>query len=165
MKRHKVRLSVEFGEGAGESTPVRTEVDFDSLLGPRGGLVDPHTLVVRRRLAGRTRAYPVQFSESLYYGNSGWIAWLVDRRGQGGEWWLEFAPRKGDGELAKAPPRPQVGVGDQIYRNGRRWQPLDVPGFHPFPIAADWDGDGRIDLLSTSHHTNNLGMLWAGVFF
>ncbi|HCK55083.1 MAG TPA: hypothetical protein DIC23_17835, partial [Planctomycetaceae bacterium] len=75
----RVELEIKFDQRAGNSTPVRVNLDFDSLL-PHGvsGLIDPHTIVVKRRLRGRTRTYNVRFAENLYYKNQGWVAWLVD---------------------------------------------------------------------------------------
>ena len=69
----RAELKVEFDQRAGKSTPVRMDVDFDALL-PSGksGLIDPHTIVVKRRLGGKTRTYNVRFSKDLYYKNQGW---------------------------------------------------------------------------------------------
>jgi len=72
-RKQRVELDIEFDERAEKSTPVRVNVDFDALL-PRGvsGLIDPHTIVVKRRLRGKTRTYNARFAENLYYKNQGW---------------------------------------------------------------------------------------------
>jgi VCBS repeat protein len=89
----------------------------------------------------------------------------VDDPGAGGEWSLVFGERGSDGELAPFPEHiPPVGVGDELLLNNVRWTPMRVPGMHPYPLAVDWDGDGRMDILSTSHYTNALDMPQAGVF-
>jgi hypothetical protein len=107
----------------------------------------------------------VQFDERLYTDNQGWVAWRVDEPQAGGEWWLEVKLRAADGLLAKAPYRPMVGVGDELFYNGDRWHPIGVPGMHQFPIPVDWNGDGRIDIISSSHYSNTQGMPWAGIFY
>jgi hypothetical protein len=162
-----IDLSVEFDPRGGRFTPVRAELDFGPPLKRHGadGLVDPHTLIIRRRVNGRERRYPVQFDERLYYGNRGWVAWLADDPEAGGEWRLSFSARGADGTMAPAPYRPMVGVGDEVYYNGPRWRPIAAPGMHTIPLAVDWDGDGRVDVISTSHYSNAQGMPWAGVFF
>ena len=156
--RYHVALQIAFDSRAGATSPVQVEPDF-------GRLIDPHTLVAKRRIDGRERAYPVQFDERLYYQANGWVAWLVDDPGAGGDWWLEASPRAADGSLAPAPYLPPVGVGDELHYNGDRWQPIAAPGRHAMPLAVDWDGDGLIDILCASHHANTIGMPWGGVFF
>jgi len=163
----RLNFTVSFDARCGTSTPVKKEIDFDPFLRQSKiqGLIDPHTIVVKRRVSGKIKTYPVQVDERLYYGNRGWIAWRADQPQAGGEWWCEFAIRAADGLLAPAPYRPMVGVGDEIFYNGPRWRPISVPGMHQIPIAVDWNGDGLIDLISTSHYSNAQGMPWAGVFF
>ena len=91
-KQFLVNLTIVFDKRAGSSTPVQVDVDFDKVLGQRrdARLIDPHSLLVKRRLRGRMRRYPVQFLEKLYYGNRGWVAWLVDEPQAGGEWLWNF---------------------------------------------------------------------------
>ena len=163
--RCEIPLEIAFDSRAGATTPVRVELDF-------GRMIDPHTLVARRRVDGRERTYPVQdctyavqFDERLYYQPQGWVAWLVDDPAAGGDWRLEAAPRTADGGLAPAPYLPLVGVGDEIHYNGDRWQPIAAPGRHAMPLTVDWDGDGLVDILCASHHANGVGMPWGGVFF
>ena len=164
--RRRVNLDIRFHPKAGVSTPVQVDLDFDALLGQSEGerLIDPHTIVVKRQMGGGEREYPVQFLESLYYENKGWVAWRVDEPRAGGEWWMEFSLRDTSGDLAAAPYKPMVGVGDELHYNGERWQPLAVPGRHHNPIAVDWTGDGRIDILSNSAHTDSIGMPRGGIF-
>lgn len=165
--RFTIDVAIEFDRSAGQSTPAQVHLDFDRLLGTAvsKGLIDPHTIIVRRRLDGKERRYSVQFEETLYYRNQGWVAWLVDNPQAGGQWSLEFGLRAQNGRLAKAPYKPLVGVGDEIHYNGRRWHPINVPGMHTYPIAVDWDGDGLIDILSSSHYANTYAMPSSGVFF
>ncbi len=159
-------MRVEFDSRAGSSTPVQVDVDFDHLLGQSADarLIDPHSIVVKRQSPDGERTYPVQFLETLYYRNQGWVAWLVDDPHNGGDWSIEFALRAGNGDLAPAPHKPMIGVGDELHYNGERWQPIAVPGRHTTPIAVDWTGDGRIDLLSSSTHTDSIGMPRGGIF-
>ena len=65
---YRAELTIEFDAQAGKSTPVRMDVEFDALL-PRGvsGLIDPHTIVVKRHVQGNTRTYNIRFAENLYY--------------------------------------------------------------------------------------------------
>ena len=154
----EIPLEIAFDRRAGATTPVKVELDF-------GRMIDPHTLVARRRVGGREHTYAVQFDEGLYYGPRGWVAWLVDDPAAGGEWRVEATPRAADGGLAAAPYLPPVGVGDEIHYNGDRWQPIAAPGRHAMPLTVDWDGDGLVDVLCASHHANGLGMPWGGVFF
>ncbi len=159
-------LKVEFDQRAGNSTPVRMDVDFDALL-PRGksGLIDPNTIVVKRRLRGKTRTYNVRFSKNLYYKNQGWVAWLADDPQKGGRWTIEFDMRAPDGRMAEPQYLPPVGVGDKLCYNGNRWQPIGVPGYHNSPIPVDWNADGLVDIISRSGGTNSIGMPMAGIFF
>ncbi|HAA50631.1 MAG TPA: hypothetical protein DCE43_13020, partial [Planctomycetaceae bacterium] len=162
----RVELEIKFDQRAGNSTPVRVNLDFDSLL-PHGvsGLIDPHTIVVKRRLRGSTRTYNVRFAENLYYKNQGWIAWLVDEPRKGGNWTIGFGMRAADGLMAEPPYQSPVGVGDKLCHNGFRWQPIGVPGYLPDPISVDWNADGLVDVISKSGGTNNVGMPMAGIFF
>ncbi|MCP4640400.1 MAG: VCBS repeat-containing protein [bacterium] len=157
-----VPLTVRFQEGAGESTPVRMQIDFDTLLRPedQGRLLDPHTLTVARTVSGQITTFGVQFDEHLYRDNKGWIAWLAKHPAFGGEWILSFSLRALDGGMAPPPNLPRVGVGEELRFNGERWHPIGVPGMHQFPIPLDWNEDGLIDLLSTSHYSNAQGMPW-----
>ena len=156
-------LAVELDPRARRSTPVRMEIDFSPLLAERP--VDPHTIVVKRATDAGIGSYPVQFAETLFHSNRGWIAWLVDEPEIGGDWWIEFKPRPEDSALAEAPYLPMVGVGEELNYNGDRWQPIAAPGRHPFPQAVDWDGDGLIDIICASHHSNVIGMPWGAVFY
>ena len=124
--RHRIPMRVEFDSRAGSSTPVQVDVDFDHLLGQSADarLIDPHSIVVKRQSPDGERTYPVQFLETLYYRNQGWVAWLVDDPHNGGDWSIEFALRAGNGDLAPAPHKPMIGVGDELHYNGERWQPI-----------------------------------------
>ena len=163
---YRLDLEVKVDASSGKSTPLRVDIDFTSQLGDRGSgrFIDPHTLAVKRRHGRSTRSYPVQFSDMLYLANRGWVAWLVDRPQEGGEWWIEFRLRAADGRLRDAPNRPMVGVGDELYLNERKWRPLDTPGYHPHVNAVDWTCDGLIDLVDFSHHSNAYRMPWEGFF-
>lgn len=162
-----VDLAVKIHSLAGVNSPVRVELDFDELLSGQKhkGLIDPHTLRVVRRNGRRKRKYNVRFSEALYTRNQGWIAWLVDNPRDGGTWALEFMLRRKNGRLAPAPYLPMIGVGDEIAWNGRRFRPIGPPGMHSYPIAVDFDSDGLMDIISTSHYSSEQGMPWAGIFF
>lgn len=166
-QKQRLELSIEFDAAAGKRTPAKVDLDFDSLLGTQGKepFVDPHTIVVKRKLRGKTRSYPVQFSDTLNLGNQGWVAWLVDQPHAGGDWWMEFRLRAPDGAMADAPYRPMVGIGDEIYWNHGKWQPVDSLGYHPFVMPADWTGNGLVDLLISSHHTNTYRMPWQGLYY
>ncbi len=166
-KHYTVNLDVKPHRNAGSTTPLRVEIDFDDFIpkATTGAMVDPHTLAVTRRLDGKTQRYEVQFSETLYTSSTGWVAWLADDPQCGGDWTLEFALRDSSGDMAKPPYMPMVGVGDEIRYNSGQWQPIGVPGMHQFPIPVDFDGDGLVDIVSSSHYSNTQGMPWSGVFF
>ncbi|MCH2398730.1 MAG: hypothetical protein MK364_06460, partial [Pirellulales bacterium] len=127
--KYRAELTVEFDVQAGKSTPVQMDVEFDAMF-PHGvsGLIDPHTIVIKRHVQGKTRTYNVRFAENLYYQNQGWVAWLVDDPQNGGEWTIEFGMRAADGRMAEPQYQPPVGVGDRLCHNGYRWQPISVPG-------------------------------------
>lgn len=166
LERHRLPLSIHFHPSAGNPTPVRCTIDFAQELGwrPDAGFTDPHTFVVKRELNGNVAEYPVQFDEKLLYCNQGWIAWLVDDPHKGGEWALEFRMRSADGLLTRRGSRPVVGVGDTLSHGDGQLHPIGVPGMDQFPIAVDWNGDGLIDILSSSHYANTQGMPWSGIF-
>ena len=167
MADFRLDLDIDFPPGTGASAPTKVELDFDELLecGPGDPLVDPHSIRVKRRLDRCVRTYNVQFSELLNTGNRGWIAWLADDPSAGGKWWIEGSLRPPDGRMAPAPNRPRVGIGDELYLNNGRWQRLDTHGYHPSPIAVDWNGNGLIDLVASSHHTGTYRMPWQGFYF
>ncbi|MBP86598.1 MAG: hypothetical protein CMJ64_07780 [Planctomycetaceae bacterium] len=162
---HRLELTIEFDQRAGKSTPVRTVIDFNELLGEEAGLIDPYTLVVTRQTGEARRSYPVRFGEDLLCENRGWVAWLVDGPHKASKWFLEFKMRAADGRLSEPRYLPPVGVGDELAYNGSTWRPIDSPGYHPHPIPVDWNDDGLIDILSRSHGANRFGMPMAGVFF
>ena len=53
---HRFELTIEFDKRAGKSTPVRTVIDFDELLGGDAGLIDPYTLAVTRQTGEARRS-------------------------------------------------------------------------------------------------------------
>lgn len=165
----RVPLRVEFADGANPAgTPVRLEADLDELSGGRlpEGMLDPHSLrVERRRADGTAEILPVQFDERLYYGNRGWIAFFVRDIAAESAYALLFDRRGADGALRDLPYMPAAGVGDELFAQKDAYNPICVPGMQPFPIPADFDGDGTVDLVSSSHYSNAVGMPWAGVFF
>ena len=132
-------LNVEIDPRVGFPTPVRMEIDFAPILGARSvsRLVDPHTIVVKRRTAAGTRDYPVQFAETLYHSNRGWVAWMVDAAPDGCAWSIECSLRAEDGGMAAAPHLPLVGVGEEVAAvrrssgarrgEGREAQPFRAP--------------------------------------
>lgn len=149
--------------------PIRVQCDFAVRLNLCDGqLIDPHTLRVKHRVGGgAVSSYPAQFDEHLYNLNQGWIAWRPDRDDpvDAGEWWIELKLRSGDGRMAKAPPRPSVGVGEELLYNAPGLQPLTVPGLHAFPIPVKWQKNGLVDIISSSHYSNTQGMPWASIFY
>ena len=167
LQSHRLPLTVEMNPLAGDPTPVRCTIDFGPLLSQTDDhpLVDPYTIVVTRDINGAVCRHPVQFDEMLLYGNRGWIAWLVDDPGRGGAWALEFGVRSAAGGLVRPGKRPVVGVGEELRYGDGELHPIGVPGMDQFPIAIDWDGDGLIDIISSSHYSNTQGMPWSGVFF
>ena len=162
---HRFEMTVLFDQRAGKSTPVRTVIDFDELLGEEAELIDPYSLVVTRQTGTARRSYPVRFGEDLLYENRGWVAWLVDDPHKASRWFLEFKMRAADGRLSEPRFLPPVGVGDQLAYNGSKWRPIAGPGYHTQPISADWNDDGLIDIVSRSHGANRFGMPMAGIFF
>ena len=164
-----VPVKIDFAEGADlHSTPVRMTADFSELSGNRlvPGWLDPHSIRMERHYAdGRKEIVPVRFEERLYYGNRGWVAWRVTDRTAKADWFLAFDRRKKAGEMLPPPLQAPVGVGEELMVQAEPFNPLFVPGMHPFMIPADFNGNGRIDLVSSSHYSNVLGMPWQGVFF
>ena len=162
-----LELEVQLDKQTRSSFPLRVHLDFDKALKSLGvkGLIDPHTLFVIRKRKGRTKKYEVAFDEKLYTGNQGWVAWRCGDLKADDEWALEFSLREKTGLLKPVPYKPMVGVGDEIHYNGKRWNPIAVPGMHQFPIPVDWNGDGLVGIISTSHYSNTQGMPWAGIFY
>ncbi len=165
MSAYRIPFSVDFHAHAGSVTPLRMAVDFSEFLAS-GKLVDPHTVKVVRAFGhGKQKGYQPWFSEDLYYGNRGLVAFAVEEPEKACSWELLFQERGADGTLAPFPQSmPPAGVGDELLLNSGRWQPIAVPGMHPFPMAVDWDSNGKTDVLSTSHYSNAQNMPWAGVF-
>ena len=164
-----VPLQISYAESADlHSTPVRMTADFGELSGGQveSGWLDPHTIRVERHYAdGRKEVLPVRFEEHLYYGNQGWVAWRVRERSVQSRFFLAFDKKSAAGVLQNPPYMPPVGVGEELLVQGVAYSPLFVPGMHPFPIPADVNGTGTVDLISSSHYSNVLGMPWASLFY
>ncbi len=150
------------------NTPVCLDADFDQLTQGKltPDLIDPHSLkVLRKKNDGSIEILSVQFEENLYYSNKGRIFWEVRNRQLKSEYTLKFDRRKPDGALRELPYMPVIGVGEELYAQQQKYNPVSVPGMHPFPILEDFDGDGKVDLISSSHYSNSINMPWAGIFF
>lgn len=105
------------------------------------------------------KAIPFRLSEPLEQGRpKGSISWTVrDPRKR------EFELEIKDGAIGDRPP---VGAGDAVhYNRPDGFDPLTMGMKNDQPIAVDWDGDGRTDLLCRNLYSTAFGEPWWGLYF
>ncbi len=168
------------GERDGDARPARLVVDFEKVLADLGvrGRVEPASVRVVQvdPRTGRLMTYPnyrgetpfdvpcrfdhaEQRSYSHMYNlisdsQKGELIWVHRQRGRTPSTYAIMAGLVEAGEEPRVPARPMIGDIDVIYqRSGGLMSSM----YHTRPGVADWDGDGRFDLL--------LGNILGHVFF
>ncbi|MCX6622814.1 MAG: VCBS repeat-containing protein [Acidobacteria bacterium] len=146
------RLRVVVEAGAMGNVPVTVPVE----LGQR----DPNSIAVM----GERGLVASRISESLERGEAGRVWWLVERPGRH-EYFIYFNRRGGKpAPLTEA--REAIGNGDNFFYNRPGgFDPLGVGMKNDQPIAVDWDGDGRTDLLQRNLYSAAYGEPWWGLYF
>ncbi len=125
-----------------------------------GRTFDPASIAVGH---GQTRV-PAQISESVEAGAAGTVSWLVRAPGRAA-YFLYFddfsAVRRPNRET-----REPIGGGDAFFYNRPDgFDNLGVGMKNDQPIAIDWDGDGKTDILQRNLYSATYGEPWWGIYF
>lgn len=148
-------IVVTFAAGslAGSNTPVLVDLDF-------GANLDPNSI----RVSCRGRDVPVQISESLWTSAKGTLAWVAaDPKERA---YIVHFDTLDRGRKPFRDYRPPIGVGDNFFYNRPGgFDPLGVGMTNDQPIAVDWDGDGKTDLLQRNLYSHAYGEPYWGLFF
>lgn len=140
----RILLDVDGASMGGQRMPVSVRID----KAPPG----------YPRLMQGARRVPFRLSESMERGEAGTIAWMVEDPGRL-SYELYFESRKSKARAA-------IGVGDALHYNRiGGLDPLAVGMKNDQPIAVDWDGDGKTDLLQRNLYSSGFGESQWGLFF
>ena len=132
--------------------PVTVPVDV--------GQPDPGSIVV----IGERGVAASGISASIERGEPGRVSWLVARPGKQ-VYWIYFN-RWGAKSPIRIQSRQPVGVGDNFFYNRQDGlDPLGIGMKNDQPMAVDWDGDGRTDLLQRNLYSEAYGEPWWGLYF
>lgn len=150
-------------KSVGYPVPVRISIPFHSLLRESGvnHSLDPHSIVV----VGDQGDVSHLLDDSLQYRDGGWIAWLLRRHRKQADFYIYF-----DTVAGSHATEPQsryiapLGFGDNLrYNRPNGLTPIQAMGVQP--ISADFDGDGRVDLISRCFYGDAWGQPGFSVLF
>jgi cephalosporin-C deacetylase-like acetyl esterase len=146
-------------------TPCAVDIDFGQVL-KAAGAADPFdpasVLMYRVDPDGRCEPIGHQLDEGFAYADKGELSWLIVRQ-EDRTYRVDFDVR-GRGPWVREMPAPLIGHGDVLRYGHDRPGPLEV-AMGAMPVAVDWAGDGRIDILSPNMYANTLGQPWFGTWF
>ncbi|MCP4644488.1 MAG: VCBS repeat-containing protein [bacterium] len=168
-----VRVSAApIGDRESDECPARLDLDFAAILGQAGidGSMAPDSLRVVRvssapEIGAEPHDVPFRFDNSGSRGNSfmynapsdaqhGELVWSHRQIGDTPSTYaVYFDLADPDNGPPAAPPRPLVGDYDILYQP----EGLLSSMYHSRPAPADWNGDGRLDLL--------VGNILGNIFF
>jgi hypothetical protein len=118
------------------------------------GPFDPDSIVV-----GQAES---QISESVEAGRLGTVSWRAARSGTA---YIYFA-RPGAKRWPRRDRREPIGSGDTFFHNRPNgFDHLGIGMKNDQPMAVDWDGDGRTDILQRNIYSSTYGEPWWGVYF
>jgi hypothetical protein len=139
-------------EVAAANSPVT--VPFDP------GAFDPDSIAVGLRGA----EVPAQISESVEAGRAGTVSWLVTSPGDR-DYFIYYDLPRSERRPARDRREP-IGGGDAFFHNRPNgFDHLGVGMKNDQPMAVDWDGDGRTDILQRNIYSSTYGESWWGVYF
>jgi hypothetical protein len=118
------------------------------------GAFDPDSIIV-----GGAQA---QISESVEAGRPGTVSWLVPKAGS----YYVYFDRPGRKRWPARDRREPIGGGDAFFHNRPNgFDHLGIGMKNDQPMAVDWDGDGRTDVLQRNIYSSTYGEPWWGVYF
>ena len=129
------------------------------------GHVDVNSIVVARqdRVRGGEEV-ACQASEGLESSNRGAVSWLFKSRRE--RIFYVYFDILEDGRRPFRDYREPVGLGDAVFYNRPNgFDPLGVGMTNDQPLPVDWDGDGRVDLLTRNIWSSAYGEPYWGLFF
>lgn len=155
-----ILVSWSFAIALSGQSRIDLDVDGASLRGQRMPVsvrIDNVPTGYPRLMQGKRRV-PFRLSESMERGEAGTISWMVDDPGRL-RYELYFGP-------VKTKERPTIGVGDALHYNRiQGLDPLAVGMKNDQPIAVDWDGDGKTDLMQRNLYSSGFGEAQWGLFY
>ena len=144
----RVRVTVDTGRV--RRVPVTARMDL--------GRVDAGSIVV----IGERGTVASRVSESMERGEAGRVWWLAERSGAQ-EYFVYFNRGVARTFIER---REAIGNGDNFFYNRKDgFDPLAVGMKNDQPMAVDWDGDGRTDLLQRNLYSSTYGEPWWGLYF
>lgn len=153
MRSYQLNISIESPERY-MKVPYSVELDFAQLLKEQQvkGTFDRFSVVVMK-IDQQTRKHEdvhYNLSDSFLISNRGSVNWLIDDTNE--TEYIVYYDIKEHGPFA--PPRyiGLVGNGDCLHFNDARLHPLHQ-GMSANPVAVDWDGDGKTDIISPQIYT------------
>lgn len=153
MRSYNLKISIE-SQGHFKKVPYGIDIDFNKLLNDQQikGAFDRNSVIVKKINPKTDKLDDVHFnlSESFLYSNSGRVSWLIDDTDE--KDYVIFYDIKEHGPFSPPKYIGLVGNGDSLHFNDGKLHPLHQ-GMSANPIAVDWDGDGKTDLISPQIYT------------
>ncbi len=153
MGSYQIKVSIESPERY-RKLPYGIELDFDQLLKEQGikGTFDRFSVVVKKSDCKTGKLVDVHYNltDSFLYSNIGRVNWLIDDTNETD--YVIFYDIKEHGYFAPPKYVGLVGNGDCLHFNDGKLHPLHV-GMTANPVAVDWDGDGKTDIISPQIYT------------
>jgi hypothetical protein len=146
-------------------TPFAIQIDFADLLRKLGAtdrFAAGSVRVMRVESGGHEVPIPHAMSEDFAWSDRGEVSWVIEKSGQLA--YHVYFDSAGRGPLPPARPIALVGRGDNFrYNRPGGEDPLGSMGMTP--ISADFDGDGKVDLVSRSLYSSTWGQPWFTIWF
>lgn len=164
-RAHRVRVEVASEDVRKPFMPMSIEIDGAALLrtaGSQGRFSAASLQLWRVRKDGSKELIPLNASESFSHSDQAEVRWVVENP-EDLVYELAFDELR-RGPYTRAESIALVGCGDNLrYNRPQGRSPIHAHGM--LPISADFDGDGKVDLVSRSIYSSTWGQPWFTIWF
>ena len=162
---YHVLVSVDQGSVRGPQTPFSVEVDFGAVLEAAGvkARLAPGSIAVSRVRDGEAARIAHAQSENLAWVDRGTVSWPIENPADL-EYRVDFAAHVEGAAWPLPGYIPVVGNGDCLrYNRPGGEDPMHCHAFSP--ILADFDNDGKVDVVSRQIYSSGYGEPWFTIWF
>jgi len=160
-----VDVGIEAGQISVPYAPISVELDFAALLETVGasGLFDPKSVrVVLTKPDGSTAPVSFTLSEDFQWKDKGIVSWVVQKPAE--LMYRVYFDTDDHGPFETHAYVPLIGNGDN-FRHNRPGEAEPVHAAHIRPAVGDFNGDGKVDLVSGMIYSSTWGQPWFTVWF